>query len=125
LSDYFILFFDILGISVMGYVGALGMKYFIYILRTKDLENLRYIWVPIVMSGGFFFTVILILSTNDIFGNYVDTSFYFAVHPFLLVGSVFFALSTNRFVKTVRSHKDSKKQAEVTLEQMQQELAKK
>ena len=108
----------------MGYVGISGMKYFIHILRTEDLKNLRYIWVPIVMSGGLFFVVVLGLSINDVFGDYVDTSFYFAIHPFLLAGSGFFALSTYRFVKTVKSHMDSKKQAEVSLEKMQSELAK-
>ncbi len=108
----------------MGYVGVTGMKYFVYILRTADLKNLRFIWVPIVMSGSFFFVVVLGLSINDVFGNYIDTSFYFAIHPFLLVGSGFFALSTYRFVKTVKSYKDSKKQAEISVEEMQNELAK-
>ena len=108
----------------MGSVGLWGMKYFILILTNDELKNLRYIWTPIVISGGFFFVLVLGLLIQDVFGVYIDKSFYFAIHPFLLVGSGFFALSIYRFVKMIRAHIDTEKRAKISLEQMQSELVK-
>jgi hypothetical protein len=108
----------------MGSVGLWGMKYFILILTNDELKNLRYIWVPNVISGGFFFVLVLGLLIQDVFGVYINYPFYFAIHPFLLVGSGFFALSTYRFIKTVKSYMDTEKRAKTSLEQMQSELVK-
>ena len=123
MTDILILLSDILGVSIMGTVGVWGFRYFAYLLRDDDLKNVRYIWWPSVISGGFFFTLVLGLLINDVFGN-DHSPFYFSIHPFLLVGSGFFALSTYRFIKTIKSQIESKKRAEVSLEQMQSELAK-
>jgi hypothetical protein len=124
LTDILILLSDVLGVLIMGSVGLWGMKYFILILTNDELKNLRYIWVPNVISGGFFFVLVFGLLIQDVFGVYIDKPFYFAIHPFLLVGSGFFALSTFRFIKTVKSHMDTEKKAKTSLEQMQSELVK-
>ena len=108
----------------MGSVGLWGMKYFVLIMTKDELKNLRYIWTPIVISGGFFFVLVLGLLIQDVFGVYIDFPFYFAIHPFLLVGSAFFALSIYRFVKTIRAHLDTEKKARTSLKQMQSELVK-
>jgi len=107
----------------MGSVGLWGMKYFAYILMNNDLKNLRYIWIPSAISGGFFFALVLALLINDVFGNY-HSPFYIAIHVFLLAGSTFFGLSAYRFMKTIKSHMESKKNAKLSLEQMQSKLAK-
>jgi hypothetical protein len=107
----------------LGSVGLWGMKYFILILTTDELKNLRYIWVPNVISGAFFFVLVLGLLIQDVFGVYINYPFYFAIHPFLLVGSGFFALSTYRFIKSVKSHIDTEKKAKTSIEQMQNEIA--
>jgi len=98
------------------------MKYFILIMTRDELKNLRYIWIPNVISGAFFFVLVLGLLIQDTFGVYIPYPFYFAIHPFILVGSGFFALSIYRFVKTVRSHIDTEKRAKTSLKQMQKEL---
>ena len=108
----------------MGSVGLWGMKYFVLIMIKDELKNLRYIWTPIVISGGFFFVLVLGLLIQDVFGGYIDFPFYFAIHPFLLVGSGFFALSIYRFVKTIRAHLNTEKKARISLEQVQRELVK-
>ena len=108
----------------MGSVGLWGMKYFVLIMTKDELKNLRYIWTPIVISGFFFFVLVLGLLIQDVFGVYIDKPFYFAIHPFLLVGSGFFALSIYRFVKMIKSHMDSEKRAKTSLEQMRSELLK-
>ncbi len=107
----------------MGGVGISGIKYFAYLLREDDLKNLRYIWVPNVLSGGFFYALILALFINDVFGTY-HSPFYLVIHPFLLVGSLFFGLGEYRFIKTIKSHVESKKKAEASLAQTQSELTK-
>ena len=122
MPDILILIADIAGISIMGGVGILGIKYFGHLLREDDLKNLRYIWVPNVISYGFFFALISALFINDVFGTY-RSPFYVAIHSFLLVGSTFFGLGMYRFTKTIKSHVESKKKATVSLEQMQGELA--
>jgi hypothetical protein len=123
LTDILILLSDVLGVSIMGFVGLWGMKYFVLILTKDELKNLRYIWVPSVISGGFFFVLVLGLLIQDVFGVYIDKPFYFAIHPFLLVGSGFLALSMYRFIKTVKSHMETEKRAETSIEQMRSELA--
>jgi len=123
LTDILILVSDILGVSIMGAVGLWGGKYFAYILRNDDLKNLRYIWIPSAISGGFFFALVSALFINDIFGGY-HSPFYIAIHIFLLAGSAFFGLSAYRFIKTIKFHMESKKNAEASLEQMQSELVK-
>jgi len=124
LTDFFILLSDILGVLIMGSVGLWGMKYFILILTNDELKNLRYIWTPIVISGAFFFVLVLGLLIQDVFGVYIDYPFYFAIHPFLLVGSGFFALSIFRFVKMIKAHMDTEKKAKTSVKQMQRELVK-
>jgi hypothetical protein len=119
-----ILIADILGISIMGGVGISGLKYFAHVLREDDLKNLRYIWVPNVISYGFFFALISGLFINDVFGTF-RSPFYIAIHSFLLVGSTFFGLGMYRFTKTIKSHLESKKKATVSLGQMQGDLTKK
>ena len=100
------------------------MKYFILIMTNDELKNLRYIWTPIVISGAFFFVLVLGLLIQDTFGVYINYPFYFAIHPFLLVGSGFFALSIYRFVKTIKSHMDTEKKAKTSLKEMERELVK-
>jgi len=108
----------------MGSVGLWGMKYFILIMTNVELKNLRYIWTPIVISGAFFFVLVLGLLIQDVLGVYIDKPFYFAIHPFLLVGSGFFALSIFRFVKMIKAHMDTEKKAKTSVKQMQRELVK-
>ncbi|HVB12885.1 MAG TPA: hypothetical protein VNE86_07105 [Nitrososphaerales archaeon] len=123
MPDILILIADIAGISIMGGVGVSGIKYFGHLLREDDLKNLRYIWVPNVISYGFFFALISALFINDVFGTF-RSPFYLAIHSFLLVGSAFFGLGMYRFTKTIKAHIESKKKAAVSLEQMQGELTK-
>ncbi|MHB1869055.1 MAG: hypothetical protein ACYCPP_08940 [Nitrososphaerales archaeon] len=122
MPNILILIADIAEISIMGGVGISGIKYFDHLLREDDLKNLRYIWVPNVISYGFFFALISALFINDVFGTY-RSPFYLAIHSFLLVGSTFFGLGMYRFTKTIKSHVESKKKATVSLQQMQGELA--
>jgi len=124
LTDLLILLSDILGVLIMGSVGLWGMKYFVLVMTNDELKNLRYIWTPIVISGAFFFVLVLGLLIQDVFGVYIDKPFYFAIHPFLLVGSGFFALSIYRFVKMIKSYIDTEKRAKTSLKQMQSELLK-
>ena len=122
MQNLLVLIADITGISIMGGVGISGIKYFGHLLGEDDLKNLRYIWVPNIISYGFFFALISALFINDVFGTY-RSPFYIAIHSFLLVGSTFFGLGMYRFTKTIKSHVESKKKATASLEQMQGELA--
>jgi multisubunit Na+/H+ antiporter MnhE subunit len=107
----------------MSGVGISGIKSFSYLMREDDLKNLRYIWVPNVISGGFFYALIITYFVRDVLVGY-QTSFYIEIHSFLLLGSVFFALGTHRFIKTIKSHMESKKKAEASIERIQSELTK-
>jgi hypothetical protein len=122
--DVLILASDILAVLILGSVGTWGLKYWTHMLSDKDLTNLRYIWVPSMISGAFFFVLVLGLLINDVFGTYLNTPFYLSIHPFLLVGSGFFALSTYRFMKTIKSHEESKKKAEISLSKLRDEISK-
>ena len=121
MADIFYLVTDAVGVSIMGAVGLYGMRYFAYVLRKDDLKGVRYIWVPSFISGAFFFVLVLGLLINDVFGNYLG-AFYFSIHPFLLVGSGFFALSVYRFVKTIKDHMETEKRAKTSVRQMVKEL---
>ena len=79
--------------------------------------------VLLVISGGFFYALILALFINDVLGTY-HSPFYIEIHSFLLVGSAFFGLGMYRFIKTIKSHVESKKKAEVSLGQRQGEITK-
>jgi phosphoribosyl 1,2-cyclic phosphodiesterase len=79
--------------------------------------------VPNVITGGFFYVLILTEFIRDIAVPY-QTEFYPEIHSFLLLGSAFFGLGTYRFIKTIKTHIESKKKAKISLEQMQSELAK-
>lgn len=114
---------DAAGVAIMGSVGVWGIKYFAYLLRNDDLKNVRYIWIPSVISGAFFLVLVFGLLINDIFGNYLGL-FYVVIHPFLLVGSGFFALSVYRFIKTIKTHMDSEKRARTSVKEMMKELEK-
>lgn len=122
MTNILILISDVVAVLIMGSVGAWGIKYWAHMLKDDELKNLRFIWVPSMISGAFFFVLVLGLLINDVFGTYLNTPFYFSIHPFLLVGSGFFALSTYRFISTIKSHLKSKKKAKASLSQMQREI---
>lgn len=123
LPNFLILTFDVIGVSIMSGVSVSGIRYFAHVLKEDDLKNLRYIWVPNVISFGFFFALIIGLFINDVFGTY-HSPFYLAIHSFLLVGAAFFGLGMYRFIKTIKSHVESKKKAQVSLGERQDEVTK-
>lgn len=123
MPNILILAFDILGVSIMGGVGISGTKYFAHLMRENELKNLRYIWVPNIISFGFYFALVLGLFVNDVFGTF-HTPFYLPIHLLLLVGSAFFGLGMYRFIDTIKTHVDSAKKAKATLEEVQSEITK-
>ncbi len=114
-ADNYLLISDIVGVVIVGGVGLWGMKYFFHALRDEEFRNLRYIWEPNVLSGAFFFIMVVGLLINDLFGTFIDTPYYFSIHPFFLIASFFFALSVFRFANTVKKMLDNKRRAEKTL----------
>ncbi|MDG6904639.1 MAG: hypothetical protein JRN20_02510 [Nitrososphaerota archaeon] len=123
MPNILILAFDIVGVSIMGGVGISGTKYFAHLMRENDLKNLRYIWVPNIISFGFYFALVFGMFINDVFGTF-RTPFYFPIHLLLLIGSCFFGLGMYRFTRTIKSHFDSAKKAKATLEEVQSEITK-
>lgn len=112
---------DLIGVSLMGGVAIWGLRYFAYLMREPEIRNLRYIWIPNIVSFSFFFALVLIMFLNDTLSAY-RTPYYVLLHVVVLVGSGFFALGMFRFIKTIRSHIESKKKAQASLEQIQREI---
>lgn len=114
---------DLIGFSLMGGVALWGLRYFAYLIREPEIRNLRYIWVPNIVSFSFFFALVIVMLFNDAFGTY-RTPFFVLLHAILLIGSGFFALGMFRFIKTIKSHIESKKKAQASLEEIQREITK-
>lgn len=114
---------DILGVSIMGGVSIWGLPSFTYLMREPETSNLRYIWVPNVISFSFFFAMLMMMFLNDTFGTY-RSPFYVILHVLILVGSGFFGLGMFRFIKTIRSHIESKKKAQASLAEIEKEISK-
>ena len=114
---------DLVGVSLMGGVAIWGLKYFAYLIHEPEIRNLRYIWVPNIIGFGFFFLLVIIMLLNDAFGTF-RTPIFVLLHVVLLIGSGFFALGMFRFIKTIKSHIESKKKAQASLEEIQREITK-
>lgn len=114
---------DIIGVSLMGGVAIWGLQYFAYLMKEPEIRNLRYIWVPNIVSFSFFFALLIIMFLNDTVGS-IRTSFYIILHVLILVGSGFFDLGMFRFIKTIRSHIESRKKAQASLVEIQREITK-
>lgn len=119
--DFLVVIPDILGVSVMGGVTIWGLPSFAYLVKEHETSNLRYIWVPNIISFSFFFALLMIMFLNDAFGT-IRTPFYIILHVLVLVGSGFFGLGMFRFIKTIRSHIESKKKAQASLVEIQKEI---
>ena len=118
-----LIFPDLVGVSLMGGVALWGMRCFAYLVREPEIRNLRYIWIPNIVSFSFFFMLVLTMFLNDTLTVY-RTPYYLLLHGVVLIGSGFFALGMFRFIKTIRSHIESKKKAQASLEQIQREISK-
>lgn len=121
--NFLVLIPDALGVSLMGGVALWGLKYFAYLVREPEIRNLRYIWVPNIISFSFFFALVLGMFANDAFGTF-RTPFYIILHITILVGSGFFGLGMYRFIKTIKSQLDSKRKAQASLWEIQNEITK-
>jgi len=113
---------DALVLGIMTYVGIRVVMVSSHIFAEDDLKQLKFLWMPSIVAGGFLYFLNLALLVANLLKLVPSSMFLYLLEGIDLIVCLVIAIGMFRFAKYIEAYETKKHEAKVT-EKKLEELA--